>query len=44
MQVFNLCKKIAVPHAEYNLTFKSYFSISFPPLQVSSTLTDIFKK
>lgn len=44
MQVFNLCKKVAMPYAEYNLTFKSYFSTSFPPLQVSSTLYDISKE
>ena len=44
MQVFNLCKKVAMPYAEYNLTFKSYFSTGSPPLQVSSTLYDISKE
>lgn len=42
MQVFNLCKKVAVPHAEYKLTFKSYFIINLPLLQVFSTLTMTF--
>lgn len=44
MQAFNLCWKVAMPYAEYNLTFKSYFTISFLPLQVSSTLTMAFSK
>lgn len=43
MQVFNLCEKVAMLYAEYNLTFKSYFSISFSPLQVPSTPTMTFK-
>ncbi len=42
MQVFNLCEKEAMPYAEYNLTFKSYFRISFPLTQVFSTLTMTF--
>lgn len=44
MQVFNLCIKVEMPCAEYNLTFKSYFTISFLLLQVSSNVTDIFKE
>lgn len=44
MQVFNLCEKVAMPRAEYILTFKSYFTVSFLLLQVPSnvTINDIF--